>query len=63
MTKYPELYKDDYIDELVNNVYYACAEKDCATCDRNNEIENCICEHDLVLDLWRHWKNLKEETE
>lgn len=59
--KYPELYDDVDIEELVEKVYSECREKDCDSCPRRNEIESGVCKTDLINDLWRHWKNLKRE--
>lgn len=53
MDKYPELFTDKEIDELVEAYYYVCKKINCNNCIPRNE----ICRMDILFELWRKWKN------
>lgn len=55
-----ELFLTEDVEELVDKVYKSCCETDCESCPRKNEIDEDVCQSDLIMELWRRWHNAKD---
>ena len=54
-----ELWDDADIETCVEKLYHECVEKDCDVCSARNELGENTCKSDVIMELWRKWKNAK----
>ena len=57
----PELYDDEYLNEILQKLYDRCYEADCECCPLNDLFEDDACPVDIAMELWRRNDNLTEE--
>lgn len=56
---YPELFSDEDVEKIVDKIWGKCWDKDCINCPCKNEVETEVCKVDIILELYRKWKNEK----
>lgn len=55
----PELYSDSDINTMVKNLYSDCRDIECDECPHKGQIDGESCKCDVIMELWRKWKNAK----